>query len=107
MVSPPAKRDRDRPKSAAPKMIKSLAAFAIMSLLGVSVIALPGFAPQVEAGQSVGLTKADRLPPRSIAQDCARQVWPNFATSCLRNSEIRITIREARLVTARRDSQVP
>jgi hypothetical protein len=85
-----------------PQMIKSFAAFAIMSLLGVSVIALPGFAPQVEARQSVALAKADRLPIRPIAQDCSRQVWPNFETSCLRNSEIGTTIREARLVTARR-----
>ena len=94
-------------KVSSPQMIKSFAAFAIMSLLGVSVIALPGFAPQVEAGQSVDLAKADRLPIRSITQDCSRQVWPNFETSCLRNSEIGMTIREARLVTARRDSRAP
>lgn len=82
-------------------MIKSVTALAIMLLLGVSVVALPGFAPQVKADQSVALIKADRLPVRSVAQDCSRQVWPNFETSCLRSSNTE-TIREARLVTARR-----
>ena len=42
-------------------MIKSFAAFAIFAVLGVSVIALPGFAPKVEASEAVALAKADRL----------------------------------------------
>jgi hypothetical protein len=88
-------------QSQQPQMIKSLTALAIMLLLGASVVALPGFAPQVKAEESVTLAKADRLPIRSIAQDCSRQVWPDFETSCLRSSETGV-IREARLVTARR-----
>jgi len=83
-------------------MIKSLAAFAIMSLLGVAVVALPGFAPQVEAGQSVALAKAARLAIRPVAQDCSRQVWPQFETSCLRNSETGMKIRDARLIVTPR-----
>jgi hypothetical protein len=82
-------------------MIKSFTALAIMLLLGVSVVALPGFAPQVKADETVALVKADRLPVRSVAEDCSRQVWPDFETSCLRSSETGM-IREARLVTARR-----
>jgi hypothetical protein len=81
-------------------MIKSLAALAIFAVLGASVIALPGFAPQVEASERVVLAKADRLDVRSIASNCSQQIWPNFDASCLRSGET--MVREARLVTARR-----
>jgi hypothetical protein len=82
-------------------MIKSVAAFALSAVLGASVIALPGFAPKVEASEAVVLAKADRLEVQPFAPNCFKQVWPNFATACLqdRNSE---AIVEARLVTARR-----
>ena len=83
-------------------MIKSLTALAIFAALGASVIALPGFAPRVEARETVALPKADRLAIRSLVRDCAQQVWPNFDRSCLRSSESGILVREARLVTARR-----
>jgi hypothetical protein len=81
-------------------MIKSLAALAIFALLGASVIALPGFAPQVEASETVALAKGDRLELRAAARDCSQQVWPDFDASCLRKGGT--MIREARLVTARR-----
>jgi len=81
-------------------MIKSLTALAIFAILGASVIALPGFAPQVEASETAALAKADRLELRSAAQNCSQQVWPNFDASCLRKGDA--MIREARLVTARR-----
>jgi hypothetical protein len=82
-------------------MIKSLAAVAIFAVLGGSVIALPGFAPKVEAGQAVVLAKADRLEVQPFAPNCFRQVWPNFVTACLRNRNSEALF-EARLVTARR-----
>jgi hypothetical protein len=91
-----------RPKRQQPQMKKSFAAFAIMSLLEVSVVALPGFAPQVKASEAAALAKADRLHLKSVAEDCSRQVWPNFETSCLRDSKPGTQIPEARLVTARR-----
>jgi hypothetical protein len=81
-------------------MIKSLAAFAIFAVLGASVIALPGFAPKVESSEAVALAKTDRLEVRSLAPNCFKQVWPNFATACLRNSNSEAIV-EARLVTAR------
>jgi hypothetical protein len=81
-------------------MIKSLTALAIFAILGASVIALPGFAPQVEASETAALAKGDRLEVRTIAQNCSQQVWPNFDASCLRKGDV--MIREARLVTARR-----
>jgi hypothetical protein len=81
-------------------MMKSLSALAIFALLGASVVALPGFAPQVEAREAVALAKADRLELRPVAQNCSQQVWPNFDASCLRKGEV--MVREARLVTARR-----
>jgi hypothetical protein len=83
-----------------PKMMKSLSALAIFAFLGATVVALPGFAPQVEASETVALAKADRLELRQVAQNCSQQVWPNFDASCLRKGEA--MVREARLVTARR-----
>ena len=73
-------------------MIKSLTA------LGAVVVVLPGFAPRVEARETVALAKADRLDVRN----CSQQLWPNFDTSCLRSSEPGLTVLEVRLVTARR-----
>jgi hypothetical protein len=88
-------------------MIKSLTAnsfgaLAIFAILGASVIALPGFAPAVEARETVALAKADRLNIRAVDRNCRQQVWPNFELSCLRHSESGLVVREARLVTARR-----
>ena len=83
-------------------MIKCLTALAIYGLLGATVVALPGSARQVEAREPVALAKRDRLDIRSAARNCSQQVWPNFDASCLRNSDPDVTIREVRLVTARR-----
>jgi hypothetical protein len=81
-------------------MVKSLSALVIFALLGASVIALPGFAPHVEARETA-LAKQDRLELKASA-NCAAQVWPHFDTSCLRNTGSNTKILEARLVTARR-----
>jgi len=83
-------------------LIKSLTALAIFALLGASVIALPGFAPRVEAGETIALAKGDRLDIRPVARNCSQQVWPNFDGACLRHGESGVLVREARLVTARR-----
>ena len=83
-------------------MIKSLAAFAIFAVLGTSVVALPWFAPKAEAGETLVLAKSDRLEVRSFPQNCVKQIWPDFATACLRNSSSEASVVEARLVTARR-----
>jgi hypothetical protein len=83
-------------------MIKSLAALAISALLGASVFALPGFAPQVEAGEATVLAKADRLEVRPVALNCRQQVWPNFDRACLRRDESGVPVREVRLITALR-----
>jgi len=79
-------------------MINSLTALAIFGLLGAIVVNLPGFAPRVEARETVALAKADRLDVRN----CSQQLWPNFDTSCLRSSEPGLAILDVRLVTARR-----
>ena len=83
-------------------MVKSLSALAVVSLLGASVIALPGFAPKVQTNEVVVLAKGDRLEVRVAASNCSTQVWPDFAASCLRNAGSSLKILEARLVTARR-----
>ena len=83
-------------------MIKSISALAIFSLLGAAVIALPGFAPAVKADEVVVLAKADRLTSPPVAGNCASQIWPNIASSCLRDTGSGAAVREVRLVTARR-----
>ena len=83
-------------------MIKSLAPLAIFALFGVSVIALPMFAPEVTANESIAVTKASRPATDPVGRNCSDQVWPDFDTSCLRAGGSGITVQEARLVTARR-----
>jgi hypothetical protein len=83
-------------------MIKSLTSLAIFGLLGAAVIALPGFAPQVAASETSVLAKSDRLELPTVAQNCTRQVWPNFDALCLHSGDSGTPVREVRLVTARR-----
>jgi hypothetical protein len=84
-------------------MIRSLAALAILAFLGVSAVALPGFAPEVKANEVAALAKADRLAIHPVAGNCASQIWPNIASTCLRNARSDAAVREARLVTAKRE----
>jgi hypothetical protein len=83
-------------------MIKSISALAIFVALGASVVALPGFAPAVKADEAVAFPKTGRLASRPIAVNCASQIWPNIASSCLREIGSDAAVHEARLVTARR-----
>jgi len=83
-------------------MIKSISALAAVTLLGVSVVALPAFAPKVEAAEAAVLTKADRLQVRKPASHCGSHVWPNLEVACLRTTGDGARVLEARLVTARR-----
>ena len=82
-------------------MVKSFATLAVVALLGAAVIALPGFAPKVQANEAPALAKGDRLAVRAPTPSCRTQVWPEFTASCLRNN-LSGAILEARLVTARR-----
>jgi hypothetical protein len=83
-------------------MIKSISALAVFVALGASVIALPGFAPVVKADEAVAFPKANRLAGSAVAGNCASQVWPDIASSCLRDTGSGASVREVRLVTARR-----
>ena len=81
-------------------MVKSFAALMIFALLGAAVIALPGFAPKVEASEAAVLAKADRLQVRVAPRapgSCSNLVWPNLPTSCLQTPG-KGKIVEARLV---------
>lgn len=84
-------------------MIRSLAALALLAFMGVSALALPGFAPGVRANEAAALAKADRLAVHPVAGNCASQIWPNIASTCLRNSGSDAAVREVRLVTAHRE----
>jgi hypothetical protein len=83
-------------------MVRSLAALAIFALLGASVIALPGFAPKVEASEPAALAKADRLVVRTSSANCSKEVWPDLSVECLQRTGSAGKILQARLVTARR-----
>jgi hypothetical protein len=76
-------------------MLKSLAALAMLALLGASVVALP-YISRVEAGETVALAKGNRSDART---DCSQQVWPNISSHCLRGdraeSEVRLLRRSA------------
>jgi hypothetical protein len=67
-------------------MFKSFSALAVLTFLGASVIALPALAPKVEASDAAGLAKGDRLQVRAPLLNCAAQIWPRIAASCLRTT---------------------
>jgi len=48
------------------------------------------------------LAVANRLAGSAVAGNCASQVWPDIASSCLRDTGSGASVREVRLVTARR-----
>jgi hypothetical protein len=83
-------------------MINSLTSLAILGLLGAAIIALPGFAPQLAASETVVSAKGDRLQVPTVVRKCSQQVWPNFDARCLRSGESGLVIHEVRLVTTRR-----
>lgn len=83
-------------------MVNSLSALAILALLAVSAMALPSFSPEMKANETAVLANKERLEVRPAVLDCATQVWPNIAASCLRDVDSGGKILEARLVTARR-----
>jgi len=83
-------------------MLKSFSALVVVTLLGAAVIALPALAPKVEAGEAAALAKGDRSQLRASVLNCATQIWPDIAASCLRTTAGDTKILEARLVTARR-----
>jgi hypothetical protein len=92
----------DRDKSQQPRMVKSLSALAIFSLLGASLMALPGIAYTVQAREVAVLAKGDRLQVHAAAMNCSSQVWPDFAASCLRSTNPNEKLEQVRFVSARR-----
>jgi hypothetical protein len=81
-------------------MMKALAAVAILAVSGVSVIALPSFAPKAEASEGLALVKSDRLAV--TPSNCLEQTWPNLTIECLRSGASDAKIVNARPVSARR-----
>jgi hypothetical protein len=82
-------------------MIKSFMALAIFALLGTAVIAVPGYAPQAKADETVALAKADRLPVRLVVRSCSSQIWPHLEASCLHDVGSGKPVKEARLIADR------
>ncbi|WGS02512.1 hypothetical protein MTX26_17500 [Bradyrhizobium sp. ISRA443] len=83
-------------------MIKALSAIAVAAFIASALTVLPGFAPQVAASTPQPLAKGDRLNIHPVGKDCSQQAWPNFEASCLRTAGSKLSVREARLVTAPR-----
>src|SRR3954447_14036981 len=54
---------------------------AIFGLLGAAVIALPGFVPQVAAGETSVLAKSDRLELPTAAPNCSSKSGPALTCS--------------------------
>jgi hypothetical protein len=80
-------------------MIRTLSAIAISAFIAAALFVLPGFAPELEAGQSAALQKSNRLDIHVVDTGCAKQTWPNFSGSCLHGNGAKL---EARLVSADR-----
>ena len=80
-------------------MIKTLSAIAISGFIAAALFVLPGFAPQVEAGEPAVLQKSNRLVIHIVDKDCTKQTWPNFSGSCLHGNGSKL---EPRLVRADR-----
>jgi hypothetical protein len=83
-------------------MIKAISAIAAAASIAAALTVLPGFAPEVSAGEPQAMAKSDRLPVKTIGKDCSQQAWPNFEASCLRSANPKTDVREVRLVTADR-----
>jgi hypothetical protein len=77
-------------------MIKALSAIASSAFIAAAVSLLPGFAPQLEAGEPVALQKGKRLITHTVDRGCTSETWPNFSASCLRGSDAKL---EPRLVS--------
>jgi hypothetical protein len=77
-------------------MIKSLSVPATILLLTVGIM---GVATTASASEPTPPPTEKSNIERAQNSDCAQQVWPNIASSCLRNADSKI---EVRLVTATR-----
>jgi len=80
-------------------MIKALSAIAISAFIAVALFVLPGFAPQVEAGEPAVLPKSNRLEVHVVDKGCVNQTWPNYRGSFLHGNGAKL---EVRLVSADR-----
>jgi hypothetical protein len=83
-------------------MVKSIAAMVSFALIAASIIALPGFAPEVAANEAGAPVSQEIIAVQPALANCSHEVWPNLPTSCLQRRGSTGEIVEARLVTVRR-----
>lgn len=79
-------------------MIKAISAIAGAAAVAAAITFSPGFAPEVEAGQTTSIAKAE--PPAhtvSIDARCAHQAWPHIEAACLRGNG-NATVQPARVI---------
>jgi hypothetical protein len=77
-------------------MIKVITSIAVSAFIATALFGLPGFALPLEAKPA--LQKGDRLLSQVVVEDCSKQMWPNFSTSCLHGEGF---ITEARRIHSR------
>jgi hypothetical protein len=83
-------------------MFESITATVIFALAAASIIALPGFAPEVPAGEAPVLASQETPAVGPAVGTCSSEVWPDFPTWCLQRPSSAAKIVEARHVSARR-----
>ncbi len=81
-------------------IMRALSALALAAFMALAITVLPSFAPNVEAGETVAMAKADKLPV--VGGTCAEQSWPNLSASCLRRADSEPVSSKVRFVTADR-----
>jgi hypothetical protein len=89
-------------------MIKAISAIAAAAAIAAAITFSPGFAPEVEAGQTTDagqttIAKAEAPAPAVVLPDsgCAAQSWPNIDAACLRGRG-NTTIQPVRVITTDR-----
>ena len=84
-------------------MIKAISAIVAAAAIAAAITLSPGLAPEVEAGQTTTIAKAEPPAVQTVAVDarCANQAWPNIDAACLRGSG-KAPIQPVRVITTDR-----
>jgi hypothetical protein len=82
-------------------MIKALTAIAAAAAIAAAITFSPGFAPEVEAGETIVAQTAPPTPTIVADTSCAGQAWPNIDAACLRGSGNAV-IQPVRVITTDR-----
>jgi len=89
-------------------MIKAITAIAAAAAIAAAITFSPGFAPEVEAGQTTEasqttIPKSEAPAPAVVLPDsgCAAQSWPHIDAACLRSNG-KAAVQPVRVITTDR-----